>query len=140
VRLVAVSANGRPNHGIGGSFAMRVRRISGVKRVTILGPATTGHVVVRERMDMLGAETLRFTVIKPSGEVSRGEVRLDLGPIKKDSRALRPIERRLRKLIRAEYKALGRYLVLHEKSRRKRRNGWARDLGGNIAKVIRRRS
>ncbi len=119
---------------------MRVRRISGVKRVTILGPATTGHVVVRERMDMLGAETLRFTVIKPSGEVSRGEVRLDLGPIKKDSRALRPIERRLRKLIRAEYKALGRYLVLHEKSRRKRRNGWARDLGGNIAKVIRRRS
>ena len=51
---------------------------------------------------------------------------------------MRPVEKRLRKLIRAEYKALGRYLVLHDRSRRKRRNGWVKDLGSNLGKVIRK--
>ena len=52
---------------------------------------------------------------------------------------MRPIEKRLRRLVRSEYRALGRYLVLHDRSRRRRRNGWAKDLGKNMMKVIRRR-
>jgi hypothetical protein len=29
---------------------------------------------------------------------------------------------------------------LHERSRRKRRNGWAKDFGNNLVKVIRHRN
>jgi hypothetical protein len=119
---------------------MRVKMLSGTKRVTVVGPAHTGHVVVRERHARSATEKLKFVVISPSGQVQRGELRLDLGSIKKDSRRLRPIERGLRRLVRAEYKALGRYLVLHERSRRKRRNGWARDLRSNLIKVVRHES
>jgi hypothetical protein len=120
---------------------MRVRLISGVKRVTVLGPSRANHVTVRGGGGGYGSsEKLKFSVIKPTGEVERGELRLDLGPVKRGSRRMRPIERKIRKLVRAEYKALGRYLVLHDRSRRKRRNGWATDLGSNVIKVIRHRS
>lgn len=119
---------------------MRVRLISGVKRVTVLGSPHTSHMVVRDSYGSGASEKLKFHLIKPGGGVEHGELRLDLGGIKRDSRRLRPIEKKLRKLIRSEYKALGRYLVLHERSRRKRRNGWARDLGSNLVKVIRHRS
>jgi hypothetical protein len=119
---------------------MRVRILSGVKRVTVIGPTGSGHRVVRERAGYSSSEPLKFVVIKPTGQVERGKLHLELGPIKKDTRGLRPIERGLRKLIRAEYKALGRYLLLHERSRRKHRNGWARDLGSNAIKVIRGRN
>jgi len=119
---------------------MRVRLISGVKRVTVLGATRSNRLVVRDRQSYGATEKMKFTVIRPAGQVERGEMRLELGEIKRGSRRMRPIERRLRKLIRAEYKALGRYLVLHERSRRKRRNGWARDLGSNLVKVIRHRS
>jgi len=124
---------------------MHVRITSGAKRVTLIGPKQPGtgkpdRVIVRERHDYRAAEKLKFTVIRPTGEVERGELRLDLGPIRRDSRPLRPLEKRMRRLVRAEYKALGRYLVLHDRSRRKRRNGWAKDFGSNLVKVIRHRS
>ena len=123
---------------------MRVRIISGAKRVTVVGPkhpaGGTRKVIVQERHEYSAAEKLKFTVIKPTGEVQRGELRLDLGPIKRDSRALRPLEKRMRRMVRAEYKALGRYLVLHDRSRRKRRNGWAKDFGSNLVKVMRNRN
>jgi hypothetical protein len=120
---------------------MRVRLISGVKRVTVLGPTRASHMTVHSGGSSYGStERLKFSVIRPTGEVERGELRLDLGPVKRGTRRMRPVERKLRKLVRAEYKALGRYLVLHDRSRRKRRNGWAKDLGSNIVKVIRHRS
>jgi hypothetical protein len=124
---------------------MRVRIVSGAKRVTVIGPKQPGtgrtdRVIVQERHDYGAAEKLKFTVIRPTGEVERGELHLDLGPIRRDSRTLRPLEKRMRKMVRAEYKALGRYLVLHDRSRRKRRNGWAKDFGSNFMKVIRHRS
>ena len=89
--------------------------ISGAKRVTVIGPkqpgtAKTDRVIVQERHDYGAAEKLKFTVIKPTGEVQRGELLLDLGRIKRDSRPLRPLEKRMRQLVRAEYRALGRYL------------------------------
>ncbi len=124
---------------------MRVRIISGAKRVTVIGPkqpatARNDRVIVQERHDYGAAEKLKFTVIKPTGEIQRGELHLDLGPIRRDSPPLRPLEKRVRQMVRAEYKALGRYLVLHERSRRKRRNGWAKDFGSNLVKVIRHRN
>jgi hypothetical protein len=42
-------------------------------------------------------------------------------------------------MVRRQYRALGRYLVLHDQSRRRKRNGWVKDLGTNLKKVIRRR-
>ena len=117
---------------------MRVRTMSGVKRVTILAPGNRTNRFVISEQSSGASEKLKFSVIEGDGRVRRGEVRLDLGPVKKSTRALRPVERRLRKLIRAEYKALGRYLELHDQSRRKRRNGWAKDLSSNLVKVIRR--
>lgn len=116
---------------------MRVRMISGVKRVTVIGPQRSSHLVVREGSSRASSERMKFTVIKPTGEIERGELRLDLGPIKKSTRRMRPIEKRLRKWIKAEHRALGRYLVLHDRSRRKRKNGWVGDLPTNLRKVIR---
>jgi hypothetical protein len=105
----------------------------------MIGSGSKGHTAVRASPSYSSSEALKFFVIRPTGQVEHGVLHLDLGPVKKSSRRLRPIERRVRKLIRAEYKALGRYLVLHERSRRKRRNGWAGDLGSNVVKVIRNR-
>jgi hypothetical protein len=74
-----------------GDFAMRVRTISGVRRVTVLSPSQSGKFVVRDRQDQGAAEKLKFTVVRPTGQIERGELQLDLGPIKKGSRMLRPI-------------------------------------------------
>jgi hypothetical protein len=118
---------------------LRVKTISGVKRVTLLSPGTRSRIVVAGR-DGNASERLKFSVIKPSGEVQRGDLRVELGPVKRERPRLKPIERRLRRMVRAEYRALGRYLVLHDRSRRKRRSGWAGDLPSNLVKVIRHRS
>lgn len=118
---------------------LRVRTISGVKRVTLLSPGAKRSVIAQGR-DGGASERLKFSLIKPGGEVQRGELRVDLGSVKKERPRLKPIERRLRKMVRAEYRALGRYLVLHDRSRRKRRSGWAGDLPSNLVKVIRHRS
>lgn len=119
---------------------MRVRMIPGVKNVTLVGGSARRlkHVVPSIRMGST-TEDLKFTLIDADRQVVRGVIELDLGSVKKDTRSLRPIEKRLRKLVRAEYRALGRYLLLHDRSRRRRRNGWAKDLGKNFVKVIRRR-
>ena len=117
---------------------MRVTMLSGAKRVTIVGASTSGRRIVRSNASAGVYEPLKVHIIRPSGQVERGELRLDVGPVKKTSRPLRPIERALRKLVRAEQKALGRYLLLHERSRRRERNGWASDLASNLVKVIRR--
>lgn len=119
---------------------MRVRMVPGVKNVTLVGSAAhrMRHVVPTVRMSST-TDDLKFTLIDKDGQVVRGVLELALGSVKRDSRAMRPIEKRLRRLVRSEYRALGRYLVLHDRSRRRRRNGWAKDLGKNLAKVIRRR-
>lgn len=118
---------------------MRVRMISGAKRVTVLSSAGSNRVVSRTGSSTGATDKLKFVLIKPAGEIERGELHTPLGDIKRSSRRLRPIERKLRKLIRSEHKALGRYLVLHDKSRRRKKNGWIRDLRSNLVKVIKRR-
>jgi hypothetical protein len=107
----------------------------------MLAPVSRHHIIDagdRYAGDGDAGERIKFMVIKPSGEMQRGALRVDLGPVKKERRRFRPIERRVRKMVRAEHRALGRYLVLHDRSRRKRRSGWVRDLPRNVFKVIRR--
>ena len=118
---------------------MRVRMLRGARHVTLVGDGHSHRVIHAVRMGT-SAEDLKFTVINTKkGEVTRGLIELPLGPIKKESRYLRPLERRVRRMVRRQYRALGRYLVLHDQSRRRKRNGWARDFGENLRKVIRRR-
>jgi hypothetical protein len=120
---------------------MRYTILSGDKRATAPGARYTRQVVARDQQQptqQSGAvEPLKFVLLKPNGQVERGELHTPLGDVKKSSRWLRPVETRLRKLARAQHNALGEYLVLHERSRRKRRNGWMLDLKSNLVKVIR---
>ncbi len=119
---------------------MRVRMISGVKRITVLQP---GQVAMSRRMkpdvaDETGsAERLKVWTVA-GDRVSRDDIHLDLGERKKQTGVLKVIEKKIRKLARREQKALGHYLALHEQSNRKRRNGWAKDVGRNLVRVIRR--
>ncbi len=59
---------------------------------------------------------------------------------KKRSRALRPLEKRVRRLARADRKFSGIYLKRHKKSTRKKRDGWLRDINYNIYRASRRRA
>lgn len=117
---------------------MRVRMLRGAKHVTVISGNHNDRLVRSVRMGS-SAEDLKFTVIDKQGTVTRGVIELPLGPIKKESKYVRPLERRVRRMVRRQYRALGRYLVLHDQSRRRKRNGWVKDLGTNLKKVIRRR-
>jgi len=117
---------------------MRYTMLSGARRTTVTGATHTTRVVTPKKGLYSAAEPLKYVVIQPAGVAAHGEVAMPLGEVKKTTRRLRPIERKMRKLIRAEYKALGEYLVLHERSQRKRKNGWIGDLKTNLVKVIRR--
>ena len=51
------------------------------------------------------------------------------------SRTLRPQERYTRRLARALEAGSREYLRQHERSTRRKRNGWARDMGRNLSKA-----
>ncbi len=57
---------------------------------------------------------------------------------KEQSRALRPLEKRTRKSAIRGIRLISAYLDLHERSNRKKKNGWARDYFRNIGKALRR--
>ena len=115
-----------------------VRKISGVKRVTLVGQRAPVARFVADGRTGYAGDRLRYSVIAGDGLVQRGSLRVDLGPVKKERRRWKGVERRLRRLVRAEHHALGEYLMLHDRSRRKRRSGWIRDLRRNWMKAISR--
>jgi len=57
---------------------------------------------------------------------------------RKGSRRLRPLEKAVRRLNVAQGTTAGVYLESHERSNRKKRNGWFKDLRKNLAKAGRR--
>ncbi len=59
---------------------------------------------------------------------------------KKQSRFLRPLEKVVRKRTKRNIRVMQRYLNLHERSNRKKKNGWMREFVRNASKAIRRRS
>lgn len=58
---------------------------------------------------------------------------------KKQTGLLRPLEKIVRKKVKRNVQVMQRYLNLHERSNRKKKNGWVRDYIGNASKAIRRR-
>lgn len=59
------------------------------------------------------------------------------GKRKRQSRTVRPLERAMRKLAQAQANAAMVYLARHERSNRRKRNGWLWDLGTNMTKASR---
>ena len=57
---------------------------------------------------------------------------------KKQSRLLRPLEKIIRKGVKRNVRVMQRYLNLHERSNRKKRNGWMRDYIRNVSKARRK--
>jgi hypothetical protein len=57
---------------------------------------------------------------------------------RRGSKRLRPLEKAMRRIGEATSTASDVYLDRHARSNRKKKNGWAKDLGKNIRKAQRR--
>lgn len=57
---------------------------------------------------------------------------------RRTSKRWRPFERMLRRVSTAQATAAGEYLGRHQRSSRRKRNGWLKDLGKNASKAGRR--
>ena len=78
-----------------------------------------------------------ITFLKPKGDGRYDSQRLtDVGPRKKQAKALKPLERLVRKLVKSELAAAKTYLERHELSNQKKTNGWVKDLGKNLKKAV----
>lgn len=123
---------------------MSLRLSDDIERVVVIRRDEAGRrrfreVYVSDEDDnVLDDVGMKFVAIEPSGRAWRGVLTEELGPRKKQSKLLRPLERRVRKYARRRSRALSMYLALHDHSNREKRNGWIRDLGRNLRKVIRK--
>lgn len=119
-------------------------RLSGdIERVVVIkrdegGRRRFREVYVSDDDDVLDDIGMKFVAIEPTGRAWKGVLTEELGPRKKQSKWLRPLERRVRKYARKRSRAMSMYLALHDHSNREKRNGWIRDLGRNLRKVIRK--
>lgn len=82
----------------------------------------------------------RITVLRPdaSGQMEAVTLYRDGGSKKKGTRAFKLVERAARRVATAQSKAAGDYLSRHEKSNRKKKDGWVRDLAVNSMKASRK--
>ena len=93
----------------------------------------------------LDKNVLRVTVVKREADGTRvampvyDEMAMTLmQPRKKQTGVAKVAEKRQRKGIRRAIRALDCYLALHERSNRKKKNGWARDYFKNSMKAVRK--
>jgi hypothetical protein len=59
-------------------------------------------------------------------------------PGKKSSALVRPLDRALRRLAKAQQASAETYIEQHDRSKTKRRDGWLTDLGNNVWKANRK--
>lgn len=57
---------------------------------------------------------------------------------RRTSKRLRPFEKALRKGARRQARVANLYLALHDRSNRRKKNGWMKDFGRNVVKAYRR--
>lgn len=124
---------------------MAIRMDRDVRRVTVMKPGESGgsRKVYRfsEERDRDDRQPIkRVTMLKRDDQgrlVSResydGERRR-----KKQTRALRPIERGVRDLLEFQVRVLDNYLGRHKRSNEKRRNGWLKDMPTNVVRALRK--
>jgi hypothetical protein len=93
-------------------------------------------------MDIRIAKTVRSIVALKPGPLGQAEpveiYRREDGKKKKSTRLLRPVDRAVRRMARAQEAAAASYLERHEQSNAKKRDGWLRDLGNNVYRASRR--
>jgi hypothetical protein len=75
----------------------------------------------------------------PNGRLESVEVyrRPDEGR-RKGTRLLRPVDRAVKRLARAQEAAATAYLERHDRSNTKKRDGWLRDIGNNVYRASRK--
>ncbi len=81
-----------------------------VRRITVLHKDTSGS-------------TVAVTVYKKARKRKKGV------------KSLRPLERATRRLVKAQGRTADRYLKRHNKSNRKKKDGWIRDYAVNTARA-----
>jgi len=79
-------------------------------------------------------QSVTFLKANPDGTY-KTERLTETGSRKKQSGALKPIERMIRKMVKSELAAANTYLERHEKSNQRKSNGWIRDIGKNLKKA-----
>ena len=125
---------------------MTVVMTGGAKRVTVIrktsGDTPSPRGTDRDAVDarVAAAAGVKFVIIDRAGHTRHGAIVEDLGEPKKQNKALKPVEKRLRKALRRQLRTLSAYLTLHDRSNRKKKNGWLRDLGSNMSKAGRKSS
>ncbi len=120
-----------------------------VNRIVIIKPAGSGaHGQAREIYNDSADDDdddgeIRVRILKRTGSgrlKATDWVADDNRKRKKSSRALRPMEKLLRRAARRRARLANIYLGLHDKSNRRKKNGWAKDFGRNVVKTYRRAS
>ena len=76
----------------------------------------------------------------PSGSLVRTVLYENPNETKKQTRILRPLERVVRRVSRAQLDYWGTLVSRHNRSNRKKRDGWIRDSVTNLAKASQKRA
>lgn len=70
-----------------------------------------------------------------TGEISVSAVLRNTGRKRKSTRLLRPVDKFLRRLGKAQVQGANVYLERHDRSSRKKKNGWMHDMISNMRKA-----
>ena len=123
---------------------MALKMDSDIERVTVLKGGEGGGVraVYRRRHDDDDDRhpIKRVTVIRRDGRgqiISRDSYEGER-KTKKQSKALRPIERQVRKILEFRSDVIDNYLDRHRRSNEKKRDGWLADLPSNMIRAVRK--
>lgn len=103
------------------------------------------HVITHLKNMNVNGKLLRVTLLKTGAEGARSIVPLydeaietrDL-PCKKQTRGYKRAGKKTRKVAARGIRMLDIYLTLHERSNKKKKNGWARDIFRNSIKAMRK--
>ena len=88
--------------------------------------------------DEVWDDDVSVRIVNPrTGTVRHGEVFQGGRKAKKQSKALRPLERFIRKLVRRRLETAQNYLSRHQRSNRRRKDGWLKDLPKNVVRAVR---
>jgi hypothetical protein len=81
-------------------------------------------------------KSVHMVTVNADGSVQREK--LAERKSRRGSKRLRPLEKAVRRMSRAEGTAADEYLSRHERSNRKKKNGWAKDFGKNMTRSSRK--
>jgi len=85
----------------------------------------------------LSKKIRRIVILSPEGG-SATTLYKAKGKKRKNSRTLKPVEKAMRRLGKANSEYTSTYLKRHKKSSRKKRDGWLRDFNYNLHRAARK--